>query len=103
MADGPTLEPVETWNLHRLSDRSNQRCSTEDLMNFQQAVSAYYNDYAEFSGRTSRSGYWWVALWSVIIGAVIVVIGAIAPPLGTVLYYGYLITHLIPGLAIAVR
>ena len=36
-------------------------------MSFGQAVSAFFKNYATFSGRTQRSGYWWVVLFAVIL------------------------------------
>lgn len=36
-------------------------------MSFSQAVSSGFANYATFSGRTPRSGYWWWVLFSVIM------------------------------------
>lgn len=36
-------------------------------MSFGQAVSAFFANYANFRGRTRRSGYWWVVLFVVIV------------------------------------
>jgi len=38
---------------------------------FGQAVSRYFKKYATFSGRASRSEFWWVFLFNAIVGAVI--------------------------------
>jgi uncharacterized membrane protein YhaH (DUF805 family) len=38
---------------------------------FGQAVSRYFKKYATFSGRASRSEFWWVFLFNAIIGIVI--------------------------------
>ncbi|MDA1280005.1 MAG: DUF805 domain-containing protein [Chloroflexi bacterium] len=71
-------------------------------MNFQKAVAAYYANYANFSGRTSRPGYWWVVLWGIITGGLAAAVGTLGA-LGITLYVIYLVAHIIPGLAIAVR
>jgi uncharacterized membrane protein YhaH (DUF805 family) len=34
----------------------------------------YWKNYVNFRGRTPRRGYWWVQLWNLIIGVVLVVI-----------------------------
>lgn len=35
-------------------------------MSFGQAVSSFFSNYANFQGRTPRSGYWWVILFLVL-------------------------------------
>ena len=40
-------------------------------MSFGQAVSAFFSNYANFRGRTRRSGYWWAALFLVIASLVL--------------------------------
>jgi len=54
-----------------------------------------WRNFANFSGRTSLSAYWWTFLTNIIVGFV----------LGFVPYVGYLYTvlALIPGLALTVR
>lgn len=39
-------------------------------ISFGKAFSRFFRKYATFSGRASRSEYWWWYLWSVIIGVV---------------------------------
>ena len=39
-------------------------------MSFGQAVSSGFSNYANFSGRTPRSGYWWWVLFTIIVSAV---------------------------------
>ena len=43
-------------------------------MSFGQAVSAFFSNYANFRGRTRRSGYWWVALAVVIVSIPLAVV-----------------------------
>ena len=40
-------------------------------MSFGQAVSSFFSNYANFQGRTQRSGYWWVALFLVLVSFVL--------------------------------
>lgn len=57
--------------------------------------------YAQFSGRASRSEYWWFVLTSVlVITAAAIVGGAIGSVVVTSLAYLFLI---IPGIAVSVR
>lgn len=72
-------------------------------MNLPQAIGDYYDNYADFSGRTPLSGYWWVVGYTVTLAIGILIVIALAPLLGNVLYIGFLITHFIPGWSIAVR
>lgn len=85
-------------------------------MNFQQAVTAYFQNYANFNGRARRSAYWWVALFNVIVGIVAGMLDRIlglaytmstaAGPMS--LGYGpiytiVLLALLVPSLALSVR
>lgn len=36
-------------------------------MGFVEAIKSFYQNYATFSGRSSRSAYWWVALYTFIV------------------------------------
>lgn len=38
-----------------------------------QALSRFWRNYAVFSGRASRSEYWWMALWGFVIACVLTV------------------------------
>lgn len=57
---------------------------------------AMWTNYFNFSGRTSRAGYWWAVLFNWIIS---LLLGWLLPPVGTI--YGYL--ALIPGIALCFR
>jgi uncharacterized membrane protein YhaH (DUF805 family) len=39
-------------------------------MSFGQAVSSGFSNYATFSGRTPRSGYWWWTLFTILVSLV---------------------------------
>lgn len=59
-------------------------------MTFGQSIKTCFSKYVTFSGRASRSEYWWFALFSFIVGFIPVV-----NLLGLLL--------ILPGLAVAVR
>lgn len=81
---------------------------------FGAAIKRYYAKYAQFSGRASRSEYWWVALYLALITLPLELL--ISYPgtepsgelngLGVVLsfvYFGFMLAHFIPSLAIGIR
>ena len=72
-------------------------------MSFGDAVSGFYSNYFNFSTRTSRSGYWWAALWQFIAIGIALVLVAIAPTLGAIAYFLVALGHFIPSLAVTVR
>ena len=38
------------------------------MVTFSSAIKSFYSRYADFDGRASRSQYWWVALYTYVIG-----------------------------------
>lgn len=88
---------------------------------FGQAVSRFFKKYATFSGRASRSEYWWVALflgllWGVlggVLGAILGATGAIksdgsleatGPAVALFVVWGLIgLALVIPGIALTVR
>mgnify|MGYP003125701697 CR=1 FL=1 len=85
---------------------------------FGEAIQRFFKKYATFSGRASRSEYWWVALFSVIVSIVaqiITTVGGIstADPAtgdpgmgamaGTVITILFGLATLVPSIAISVR
>lgn len=46
----------------------------ERVMNIQEAVVSVFRNYANFNGRAARSEYWWFALFSFLVSAVLSVI-----------------------------
>jgi uncharacterized membrane protein YhaH (DUF805 family) len=44
-------------------------------ISFPKALARFFKKYVAFSGRASRSEFWWVVLWSVVISIVISLIG----------------------------
>jgi len=89
---------------------------------FVPAVKRFWTKYATFSGRASRSEFWWMAVFSgiiIVIGYALIIIGAIVggasgsgggtavgvlfTVLGSVIVYGYGLAALVPNLALTVR
>jgi uncharacterized membrane protein YhaH (DUF805 family) len=65
-------------------------------VSFGQAISSGFRNYAVFSGRASRSEYWWWILFVVLVG---LATGAIWDGLGT----AWNIAVLLPSLGLGVR
>ena len=67
-----------------------------------QAIQLGFQNYANFSGRSNRSEYWWWTLFVVVIYFALNFLGAIVPLLGIVTSLFGLVT-LLPGLALGAR
>lgn len=70
-------------------------------MTFQESVKTCFSKYATFSGRATRSEYWYFAAFNAIVGAVLGVIGFASDM--TFLSNIYSVAVFLPGLAVAVR
>jgi uncharacterized membrane protein YhaH (DUF805 family) len=74
-------------------------------MGFTEAISSGFSNYVTFSGRASRSEYWYWTLFAIIVAIVGAVIDAVVfsdmelRPVGTILG----LALLLPGIAVAVR
>lgn len=63
-----------------------------------------FQKYADFSGRSRRSEYWYFTLFNALIGYGLLFIGgAINETLGFGLYAIYLLAAIVPGIAVAIR
>ena len=70
-------------------------------LTFGEAIQSVFNKYATFTGRASRSEYWWWALFTFLVGVVCNIIGGV---LGITWLSGIVSLALfIPGLAVLVR
>ena len=71
---------------------------------FEQAVrSAIQQHYCDFSGRASRSQYWWYVLFTVILSAILQAFGVFSPKVASVLVGIINLALFLPGLGLAVR
>lgn len=79
-------------------------------VNFGESPSLLFKNYAQFSGRSSRSAYWWYFLWALIIGVGALIIDvsvfgldlddpSASGPIGTITE----LVLLIPGITLSVR
>lgn len=66
------------------------------------AYKDFWANFANFSGRTSRSGYWYVVLCNIIIGFVLGFLAGMVDFL-SILSGLYSLASLIPGIAICIR
>ncbi|MDE7081218.1 MAG: DUF805 domain-containing protein [Muribaculaceae bacterium] len=75
------------------------------MTDFGDAVRLFFQNYANFNGRASRSMYWWVMLFNFIVACAIGVIGAIigSETMAKFLDGIYTLAVLVPSLSIGVR
>lgn len=66
---------------------------------FLEAVALFFSRYADFKGRSRRSEYWWVMLFSVIVSVVLVLL----PDSLAFLSSLWSLAILVPSLAICIR
>lgn len=71
-------------------------------MGFSEAIKSVFSQYATFTGRASRSEYWYFTLFNLIvyIGSIIL---SVVIPLILMLYMVFSIAVIIPGIAVGVR
>lgn len=95
-------------NLHHHGSQPGAR------VGFGESIKRFYSKYAQFSGRASRSEYWWVFLYLAIVSTVISILGvtvgtnASGQPNGigdalSVLELIFAVVHIIPNLALGAR
>jgi uncharacterized membrane protein YhaH (DUF805 family) len=72
-------------------------------MDFQTAVRTVLNKYADFSGRASRSEYWWWVLAYVIAYVVVAIVSGILGKFAMVLPVLLALAVFVPSLAVSVR
>ena len=72
-------------------------------MNPIEAVASFFGNYFNFSGRATRSEYWWCYLIIALAYIILVIVAVAMPIVGTVLYVVMIIAIFIPLLALSVR
>ena len=72
-------------------------------MNPIEAVASFFGNYFNFSGRATRSEYWWSYLIIALAYIVAVIVMVAMPIVGIVLYIVMIIAIFIPLLALSVR
>lgn len=80
--------------------RANSNGLYSGVMNLPTAVQSGFRNYKKFSGRASRSEYWWWALFSILVQLVPgFVLGSVGDAAGSVLS----LALLVPTIAVAIR
>lgn len=69
------------------------------------AISSVYRKYATFSGRASRSEYWWFACFGILVYLALVALGSITDLDGpaSLLLGTFVLLSLLPNIAVTVR
>jgi uncharacterized membrane protein YhaH (DUF805 family) len=76
------------------------------VVSFQGSLGVFFRNYVVFGGRSSRSEFWYIALWSVLISLVTSLGAAVSEDLGAVLgVLSFIIGlgALLPGIALILR
>lgn len=74
------------------------------MVSFGTAISLFFKNYANFSGRASRSMFWWVYLFLVIVYAIcLFIMYSVNETLGYILYVLAGLIFIIPTLSLSVR
>lgn len=73
-------------------------------MGFVDAIKSFFRRYVDFSGRSSRSEYWWAFL-AILIGYLVVgfVGGVMGETVGSLFILVMLLAIILPSIAIAIR
>lgn len=73
-------------------------------MTLSESVSSVFSKYASFSGRASRSEYWYFVLFNILVGVAAGLIEAlVSQDLGEAISGIYSLAALLPGIAVAIR
>ncbi|WP_427452315.1 DUF805 domain-containing protein [Litorimonas sp. WD9-15] len=75
-------------------------------MGFQEAVKAFYKNYAKFEGRASRSEYWWPMLMFIIAYVIMIIASQLGDLIGGIVGLAmvvFFLGSLIPAIAVGVR
>ena len=71
-------------------------------VDFVGAVKRYWAKYAIFTGRASRSEYWWPVLANVVISTVLYGLGS-ASKFFLILYFLFFLASVVPSIAVGIR
>lgn len=74
------------------------------MVSFGTAISLFFKNYANFSGRASRSMFWWVYLFLIIVyGICLLIMSSVNETFGYILYVVAGLIFIIPTLSLSVR
>lgn len=80
-----------------------QQRAAAPQVGFVDAVKLFFGNYANFSGRSRRSEYFWIILFNWLVSFALGLVLSGAPDIYTMLSGVYSLATLVPGLALAVR
>lgn len=72
-------------------------------MTFTESIKTCFNKYADFSGRATRSEYWWFVLFIILAYIVIAALASVIPDIASIGIILFGLGTLIPQLAVGVR
>lgn len=72
-------------------------------MGFGEAIQTVFSKYATFSGRASRSEFWYFALFTFLVQLVFAIVGFAAQNIGDILSIIFGLAVFIPSLAVGAR
>ena len=72
-------------------------------MSLTTAITLFYSNYFNFTGRTSRTGYWGAFLWQFVAWVAGAVITIMTPTLGSIVAPLIVLIHVIPAIAVLAR
>lgn len=73
-------------------------------MEFRQAVQTVIMErYADFTGRSRRSEFWWFALFCLLLNIAVGIVGAVSDTLSGILGFVLWLGLIIPSIAVSVR
>ncbi len=72
-------------------------------VSFGEAIRLAFVNYVNFTGRASRSEYWWFALFTFLIAFPVAIFNQVGGLVGNIVYIGVQVALILPSLGLAVR
>jgi len=72
-------------------------------MTFTDSIKTCFNKYATFSGRATRSEYWWFVLFILLAYIVLLALTSVMPDLASIAFGVFVLGTIIPQMSVAVR
>lgn len=98
---------VQQEGIYQIQQQQQYNLSTLVVHNgkvsFGKAITLYFKNYVNFKGRASKSEYWWLFLFSMIINILSYIITYNLPILGSALSSLITIAFLLPSLSLSIR
>ena len=94
------------WSQNPQPDARQTTAKHNGSVSFSEAIKLYFVNYANFSGRASKSEYWWSYLFNFLVLVVFATISRIIPAASLALqmiYQLYSLAVIVPGISIVVR